>query len=75
MDIQSSIVLSTCLYKLACLAVGLFMAYMGYKLFLTGHSWDTSDMKFSWKGLAPSAIKTGVFSSSIAQTGNSLTTP
>jgi hypothetical protein len=57
-DITSLVVVATCVYKIACLFVGLAMAFMGYKLFLTRYQWDTSDAKISLKDFGLSIKKT-----------------
>jgi len=58
MSVETAIVVSALVYKLASLAAGSLMAYMGYKLFLTRYEWDTSETTFSWKALALSIKKT-----------------
>ena len=58
MSVETAVVVSALVYKLAALAAGSLMAYMGYKLFLTRYEWDTSETTFSWKALALSIKKT-----------------
>lgn len=45
MDTGNSIVLATLIYKLACLAVGSFSCYMGYRLFVAGVWGNSGDLR------------------------------
>jgi hypothetical protein len=38
------------LYKLACLGVGIFLSYLGYRLFVLGVFSQAGNLQTSWKG-------------------------
>ncbi|MFM2368101.1 MAG: hypothetical protein RL619_397 [Bacteroidota bacterium] len=51
MGLESQMVLSLTLYKLACLATGLSILYMGYRLFMAGIYNQSGDMEATFKNI------------------------